>query len=320
MDDYSVTDRRRVTPEGFRPRTALSPRPSVPFGPIKRKVDATWRHVETHLKRALTDGPANQNLFRTLIWGLALSARQTYVAVAILIADERKPSTLPLQGAILVRSLLEGLGNIMALTAKPTSARWFVADGYRRAFEVQAEWKRRWGKRPDAKWVSWFRQMDAVVATLAVDAKLGKKRTRNPTATVPEWPTPRFLTRAKKLKGRKRPLPVLLRGNRARLFDEVYSFWYSSLSAVSHQRWAAVQQAVFSHEIDAHWNPGAYESIVAVEALLLFACAMSELEVAATMPPSMDLRALWTDLWAFDEEVKRVYDIRYRRILGMPRL
>jgi hypothetical protein len=319
MPDYIVTDRRRVTREGSRPRKPLDSKPRVPYGPIKRKVEAVWRHVDTHLRRSLTSGGRSQELYRTVLWGLALSVNQTHAAVATLLADQRKPKTLPLQGAILVRSLLEALGNVIALTAKPSSLRWFLADGYRRAFEQQAQWKRRWGGR--AGWESWFAGMDALNLKLAQDAGLGRRRTQKPSsANIPDWPTPWYLTHPKRHRGRKRPLPVLLQGSRARLFEEVYSFWYSSLSAASHQRWAAVQQAIFSDAADAHWSPGAFESIVAVESLLFFACAMSELEVASRMPPSMDLRALWVDLWNLDEEVKRVVDLRYRRILRMPRL
>ncbi len=158
--------------------------------------------------------------------------------------------------------------------------------------------------------------MDDLNLKLAKDARLGKQRTRRPSGNnIPDWPTPWNLTHPRKVRGRARPLPVLLRGNRARLFDEIYSFWYSSLSAVSHQRWAAVQQAVFAADPDAHWNPGAFESMVAVEALLFYACAMSELEVGLRMPISVDLRALWLDLWNLDEEAQRVVQVRYRRLL-----
>jgi hypothetical protein len=37
------------------------------------------------------------------------------------------------------------------------------------------------------------------------------------------------------------------------------------------------------------------------------------------MPPSTDLRALWSELWDFDEEAKRLASIRYRRLLKLPK-
>lgn len=76
--------------------------------------------------------------------------------------------------------------------------------------------------------------------------------------------------------------------------------------------------AIFSNSPEAHWEPGLLESNVVVEGLTFFAATMSELEVAARMPPSTDLRALWSVLWDLDEEVKRLVQIRYRRLLHLP--
>lgn len=249
------------------------------------------------------------------MWGLALSTKQTHDAVAALLADRRRPDTLPLQAAILVRSMLEALGNIMALTVRPRSIYWFLTDGYRRHSEQLDVLRQLFGSRPE--WASWFGKMDAVLAMKASWAKLGLRRRRHP-SKIPDWPTPYWLTRPRKVKGRKRPLPALLVGNRARLFVEAYRFWYSELSAYAHQRSAAAQMAVFANEPDAHWEPGALESHVVSEGLLFFAAIMAELEVAARMPPSADLRVLWSKLWDFDEEAKRLVAIRYRRILKLP--
>jgi hypothetical protein len=76
--------------------------------------------------------------------------------------------------------------------------------------------------------------------------------------------------------------------------------------------------AIFANDPDAHWEPGLLESDATVEALLLFACTMSELEVAAGMPASVDLRALWSSLWDLDQEARRFVEIRYRHLLRLP--
>jgi hypothetical protein len=212
--------------------------------------------------------------------------------------------------------MLEVLGNVMALTGNPKSLRWFLADGYRRHFEQIKVQHKIWGGRPD--WNDWFANMDKVLRMKASDAGLGVRRARRPSSII-EWPTPYWLTRVRSVKGRKRPLPVLLRGNRAALFEEAYSFWYSLLSAFAHQRSAAAEQAIFAANPDSHWEPGIVESNAVTEAILFFACIMSELEAAARMPPSVDLRALWSDLWTFDEEAKRLVSIRYRRLLHLPK-
>ena len=54
------------------------------------------------------------------------------------------------------------------------------------------------------------------------------------------------------------------------------------------------------------------------EGILFFAAIMSEIEAAARMPPSVDLRALWLALCDLDEEAKRFVAIRYRVLLRLP--
>jgi len=315
--NFTVMDRRRVTASGAVRPPLVTSLPLVHYRTIRDKVAAVWRHISTHLERGLKTGQLQPELLWTHVWGLALSAKQTHDAMVLLIADKLRPKTLPLQSAILVRSLLEALGNVLALTSPRTNIKWFIADGYRHTAERLRTERRIFGNR--SEWATWFANMDAMLEFDANSIHLGARRRRSP-KTIPEWPTPYFLTHGKKIKGRKRPLPVLLRGNRAKLFEEVYRFWYSQLSSYSHQRCAAARMAIFANEPDAHWEPGRLESNVFIEGLLFFTCTMAELETAAHMPPSMDLRALWSLLWDADEEAKRLVQIRYRRILRMPTL
>lgn len=159
--------------------------------------------------------------------------------------------------------------------------------------------------------------MDAVLAWEGDWARLGKRRRKHPSRTIPEWPTPYYLTRRRRRRGHP-PFPALLTGNRARLFDEAYRLWYSLLSSYAHQRSAAAQLAVFAHHPDAHEERGGVESNAMSEAMLFYACALSELESAVGMPPSTDLRVLWSLLWDTDEHARRFVGIRYRRLLHLP--
>ncbi len=314
--DFQVVDRRRVTASGAIRPPPVSSRALVPHRPIRDKVDAVWRHINTHLERGLKTGQLRPEILWTHVWGLALSAKQTHDGLVLLVAERNRPRTLPLQSAILVRSLLEALGNVVALTSTKSSIKWFIADAYRRQFEQLRILREIFGDRPE--WATWFAQMDALLEVDAASIGLGSRRRRNPSKTIHQWPSPFWLTRAKGIKGRRRPLPVLVRGNRAKLFQEVHRFWYAHLSSYAHQRSAAARMAIFANNPDAHWQPGLLESNVVIEGLALFTCTMSELEVAAHMPPSIDLRALWSVLWDADEEAKRLVRMRYRRLLRLP--
>jgi hypothetical protein len=211
--------------------------------------------------------------------------------------------------------MLEILGNTLALISNPKSIGWFLADGYRRKFEELQVQREIFGNRP--AWKAWLDQMDSALAVQADWARLGVRRRKQPTRTIIEWPSPFWLTRARRVKGRKRPLPCLIKGNMAKVFVEAYRIWYAQLSSFAHQRAAGAQMAIFTSRPDDHWEPGGIESIVVSEALLFFAAIMSEIEVAARMPPSKDLRSLWPALCGLDEEAKRFVQFRYRRLMRL---
>ena len=278
-------------------------------------MEGSWRHISTHLERDRGNclHPETRWMF---IWGLALSTNQTHTAIALLLAQRNRPRTLPLQASVLVRSLVEALGNIMALLANPSAFRRFAADGYRRRFEQLKVQRELFGGRPEFR--NWLDQMDVTLKWEGDWARLGKHRRRHPTKTIPEWPTPYFLTRRQGRRGGRAPVPALLKGNRARLFQEAYRLWYSLLSSQAHQRSAAAQLAVFAHHPEAHEEQGGIESMTMTTAMLFYACTLSELEDAVGMPASIDLRVLWSLLWDTDEHARRFIGIRYRRLLHLP--
>jgi hypothetical protein len=313
---YTVVDCRRVTLQGTRRQPTVRLRPSMPYKRFKDAMEGAWRHVSTHLERNLKTGSLQPETRWTFIWGLALSAHQTHSAIALLLADRNKPKTLPLQASILVRSLVEGLGNLLALTGRPSAFRWYAADGYRRLFEQLQVQREIFGHRHN--WREWLARMDTVLALQAEWGRLGARRRRRPSKLIPDWPSPYWLTRSRSGKGYKRRLPALVQGNRARLFEDAHRLWYSVLSSYAHQRSAAAQQAIFASDPDAHWEPGGLESDVMSQAMLFYACILSELETAARMPLSADLRVLWSLLWDADEHAKRFINIRYRRVIRLP--
>jgi hypothetical protein len=244
------------------------------------------------------------------MWGLALSSKQTHDAITILISDRQKPKTLPLQGAILVRSMLELLGNVMALLEDRSRFHWFLADGYKQLARMVSANRSLFGG--NSRWIQWFAQMDILLAEKAKRAKLTKSQLANP-ETIIDWPTPKPL-----MKGRPKIHPKLLSGQRARVFEEAYRYWYAELSAYSHQRVMAAERAVFADNIDLHWEPGAIESIVVSEAILFFAAILAELQSALGVQHSLKLRLLWADLIALDELGKLFAEIRYRQLLLLP--
>ena len=141
-------------------------------------MEASWRHVSTHLERDRGNGRLAPETRWMFIWGLALSTNQTHSAIALLLAQRNRPRTLPLQASILVRSLVEALGNIMALVANRSAFRRFAADGYRRRFEQLKAQRELFGDRPE--WSDWLDRMDA---TLKVGGRLGRPGKTSPQAS-----------------------------------------------------------------------------------------------------------------------------------------
>ena len=215
---------------------------------------------------------------------------------------------------MLVRSLFECLGNVMALTASRRAFVRFIADGYRNAWLQLQVQRETFGDRSD--WREWLANMDLFLQIQADWADLDRSSRTNPSKIV-DWPSPYYLTRPYKLKGDRVDQPLLY-GNRAELFEDARRLWYSVLSSYAHQRSAAAQMAVFANSPDDHEEPGGLESDVISQAMLFYACIMSELQAASEMPPSTDLPVLWSLLWDIDEHAKRFVRIRYRKLLRLP--
>jgi hypothetical protein len=160
MADFKVVDRRRVTATGVR---LSSPKPgdlpAVSHKTIDGPLMNASRYFKEHLRR--NEGALKPEAFWVAVRGLLISGEQTYAGVCALVAD-RRPKTLPLQASILVRSLLEALGNLLALSEDPQKRSFlFGCDGYRSAFEENRRLKAGFGEV--AKWKSWLSQSEQLL-------------------------------------------------------------------------------------------------------------------------------------------------------------
>jgi hypothetical protein len=182
MVDFKVVDRRRVTASGARP-TPPQPGdlPSVSHKTIDVPLRKASRHFKEHLRR--NQAALEPELFWVAVRGLLISGEQTYAGACALVAD-RRPKTLPLQASILVRSLLEALGNLLALSEDPTKRSFlFGCDGYRSAFEEYQRLKAGFGDVP--KWKDWLGQSQQLLSFGARLLGLTAQQANDPSSTYP---------------------------------------------------------------------------------------------------------------------------------------
>jgi hypothetical protein len=97
----------------------------------------------------------------------------------------------------------------------------------------------------------------------------------------------------------------------------VYYLWYSTLSALAHQRLAAAAQAYLSDEPDSPWAPERVVRNIVISMLLFMACILSEIEVAGSFEPNVHLRAPWARAGPQSDVAERVLSLRYRQVLKL---
>ncbi len=124
-----------------------------------------------------------------------------------------------------------------------------------------------------------------------------------------KWPTPgRLLERTQSPR---------LKGERRSVFEEVYGFWYGSLSAYSHHRLSALQLAIYTEEQPDETTFAMAKSTTASLAVLVALCVLSEVEAFCGLVPSQRLRDAWSLVRDVDDVVQAVYRLRYGRLLGV---
>lgn len=304
MAKYKVDDRRRVTLAGTRP---VAPKPgdllSVSHKTINDPLMKASRYFMEHVRRNVKDGSLTPELFGVTVCGLLISGVQTYAAICALVAD-RRPKTLPLQASILVRSLLEALGNLLALSENPQKRSFlFGCDGYRSAFEEYERLKAIFGNVP--KWKDWLAQSDQLLKDHARLLGLTAQQSKDPAKHLPQrWPTPGKL------------LPMLT-GTRLDAFKRLYEFWYATLSGYAHQRLRALSAALISDDPSLQWSPGRIESKVVSEATLFLLCILSEVEILGGFQPNVNLRVAWERVRSLDDMAETMVKARYEKLLRL---
>lgn len=262
-----------------------------------------------HIRRELEDGKLKPPDFWVVLRGFLISAAQGYEAICILLAEKR-PKPMMLQAGILNRSLLETLGNVLALCEAPKARTLLLL---REAYKNQAltflRYQAQYGHDP-----RWKEYLGVYAKSLALSAKelhLSRRYINNPNIIPDQWPTPGIMIHG----SIRRKQPPFLHGNRRDTFKEIYDFHYGPQSEQAHQRAAAVGVALLVDNRKAQWNPGYGESNIVSTAILFLTCILSEIESKGHYPSHPKLLELWVYMRDLDDEAKDLWRLRYRNLL-----
>jgi hypothetical protein len=283
--------------------------PASPFKLYNDPLQVLIEFYKEHLRRDTKDGKLTPTEFWITLRGFLISAAQTYSGICLLVADKR-PKPLMLQAAILNRSLLETLGNVMALCEAPKSrTRILVRESYKNIALTFLKYKTQHGTDP--KWREYLDVYAKALTLFAKEIRISQHHIKNPRSIPEQWPTPGIMIYG----SRRHSQGPSLRGTRRAVFKEMYESHYGHQSEQAHQRAAPVGTALLVDDQAAQWNPGFGESLIVSTALLLLACILSELETKARYPGHSRLRELWAYLRELNDEAKVLWKLRYRLLL-----
>jgi hypothetical protein len=297
---FTVKDSRRVDEKGQRrtPLEIAGKRP-LDFKILRDALDTAFRYYRAQLEHMPGQRWPKSGEMSGLLFGFVVSTQQLYAAAILLMADNR-PKPLVMPAGVVARALVEGLGNLMAILDAPdTAPPLFLRDDFRNTALRAHYVKQRFGsssnhEREERKLAEYGRAMQLSAAEMA-----------NAEKALKEWPTPRRLLKR-------------LRGERHDVFDEVYQFWYRSLSALAHHRLSALQAAVFTEEPQSNEETVVMvKSVTATLAVLVVLCVLSEIEAFCSFQPNASVRAGWEQVRWTHDIIQAVYDKRYRRLLNM---
>lgn len=298
---FTVTDRRRVDERGRpRERIKIPGKTDVQFKAIGDPLDSAFRYFHAQVERLPGRGWPRSGEVNDLLRGFVTSTHQLYAATILLMADDR-PKPLILPAGIVARSLVEGLGNVLAILDAPATApALFRKDDYLNTYKKAGYHRGRFGSTPG------YKDDARKLAEYGRDLKLTEDEIANPEKLLAPWPAPgRLLSRD------------FLAGERRQVFEEIHGFWYRSLSALSHHRIAALQVAVFTEERPNEETFVMVKSVTASLAIVVALCVLSEVEAFCGLEPSPPLRAAWERVRSTHDIVTSVYRIRYARLLKM---
>src|SRR5277367_1215131 len=182
--------------------------PSSPFQLYNEPVEILVKFYKEHLQRDIADGRLTPAEVWIIFRGLLVSASQSYAAICILLSDKR-PKPLMLQAGILNRSLLETLGNVLALCEAPKSrTRILAREAYKNMALTLQAYKAQFETNP--KWKEYLNVYAEALAIWEKELRLPRHRIKNPSSIPEEWPTPGIMIHGSKRRNQK----PFLRGSR----------------------------------------------------------------------------------------------------------
>jgi hypothetical protein len=277
--------------------------------PAKLVADATAR-AATAISEALhgkvESGSLGPEQFWTVMEGLLLAAMQTLDAIYYL-AAESQPKVFPPQAAILIRSLLENLGNVLALSEAPEERFGLYArDSYRSVAEAYSWLRERHGEDP--AWADTLQRYDTARTEEAKAIGLTDEEAQDP-SSLPWWPSSGALA------GRsKRNAAFRLAGDRAAVFGQIYDAWYANLSLIAHQRLPGIEKSVLADEPSPQERKDLASDIL-TSACFFLACILTEVQSLAALPASAQLQEAWVYVEGRSNEMRAVCNTRYKRLL-----
>lgn len=317
-ENFKVTDRRRVSATGeIRGRAIRDQRPRVSFTEFRKPANNAFRHYSVHLRRGVRDEALTPPAFWMLVHGLLCSSFDCFAGIVTLNAD-KATKRLGLQATVLVRSLMEAYGNLMALAERPTeNVRLFERDHYLNQYrQLKAMKQIRAGRKG---WDEVIERNEKTMTRLATMFGLRPEEAGDPEShpDIKPWPTPYYLFNARSTK-----VPALLQGERAATFGDLYELWYAHLSGIAHQRFAAAAQAWIAEDPDSEFDASEQASEIVMHTLLFLGCVLAEVQAiaqerGAAIPNNVHVVALWTLLRVHYNETDELLKRRYGRVLGI---
>lgn len=194
--------------------------PPIPFKLYDDPLKVLIEFYKEHIRRDIDGAKLSPAEFWVVLRGLLVSAAQTYTAVCLLLS-EKQPKRLMLQAAILNRSLLETLGNVMALCQAPKSrTRILVREAYKNMALMFLRNQAKYGS--NAKWREYLDVSAKGLDLFAKGLRISRRYIRNPNLISEQWPTPGRMIYGDK----RRNQPPFLRGNRRKVFHLLYDSHY----------------------------------------------------------------------------------------------
>ena len=276
---------------------------AVDFNLINQPLEQICNRMISQLENK-TKEPIN---FYFLLRGLLTTSFQTYKAIRKLVAEDPK---YPAQAHILVRSLVDTLFNIVALTENPKeNARKYEKAGYRHEWEMYEREKKRYDNKPE--WNDWFDAKEKYLENGSRLFGLSENEKNNPTKMIKHWPNPSQLLGQSKSSN---PL-ISLSPDKQNILTEVMEWRYGELSEWSHMGWGGMAAGVFATMSKSHWHPGKFESDAVYGGMLFLLMIMSEIESSYHYNEIQNLRYVWGLMGGYFEEAKDYYEMRYNNLL-----